>query len=59
MKASLLKILVCPACHGPLELRDAERDGEEIVSGLLHCGKCNHSYKIVDRIPNMLLSESL
>ncbi len=54
MKESLLEILICPVCRGPLELKDAGRDEKEIVSGSLFCGKCNHNYKIEEGIPNLL-----
>jgi uncharacterized protein len=42
----LLAILVCPACHGKLEL---SAEGER-----LRCGDCGRSYPIEDGIPVML-----
>ncbi len=54
MKESILKIVVCPICKIPFELKDAVIDGNEITSGNLYCPKCQHSYPIVDGIPNLL-----
>jgi uncharacterized protein YbaR (Trm112 family) len=54
MKRELMKILACPVCKGDLELNvDKEEDGE-IITGSLYCAKCQHSYPIVDTIPNLL-----
>lgn len=58
MKDSLLEILVCPVCHGPLELKDVERIDKEINAGLLFCARCNYGYKIVEGIPNLLPPEN-
>jgi len=45
--AELLSLLVCPACHEPLDERDE----------LLVCRKCGLGYPIRNGIPVMLLSE--
>lgn len=52
-----MEILVCPVCKGDLELRVDKEEGGEIVTGSLYCSKCNHSYPIVDTIPNLLPPE--
>jgi uncharacterized protein YbaR (Trm112 family) len=52
-----MQILACPVCKGDLELRVDEEEGEEIVKGALYCSKCNHSYPIIDTIPNLLPPE--
>jgi uncharacterized protein YbaR (Trm112 family) len=54
MKRELMDILVCPVCKGELRLMVEEETEGEIVSGSLHCGKCNVEYPIVDTIPNLL-----
>ncbi len=54
MKRELMDILVCPVCKGELQLTVQEENGEEIVSGSLHCDKCKANYPIVDTIPNLL-----
>ena len=54
MKKELTQILACPMCKGDLELTVGEEKGEEIISGSLYCPKCQHSYSIVDTIPNLL-----
>jgi uncharacterized protein YbaR (Trm112 family) len=57
MKKELMQILACPVCKGDLELRVDEEEGEEIVKGALYCSNCNHSYPIIDTIPNLLPPE--
>lgn len=44
----LLEILVCPACHKPLELKN---------NGL-KCAACRRVYPVKDDIPIMLLDEA-
>ncbi|MFW6118054.1 MAG: methytransferase partner Trm112 [Chloroflexota bacterium] len=57
MKKELMQILACPVCKGDLELKVDEEEGEEVVTGSLYCSNCNHSYSIVDTIPNLLPPE--
>lgn len=54
MKKSLMEILVCPVCHGKLELDSRQSDGDEITAGTLRCVSCKHDYPIADGIPNLL-----
>ena len=54
MKKESMQILACPICKGKLKLAVDEERGEEVVSGSLYCPKCQHSYPIVDTIPNLL-----
>jgi len=54
MKKELMDILVCPMCKGDLELTVKEETGEEVITGNLHCSKCNEDYPIEDTIPNLL-----
>ena len=54
MKRELMHILACPICKGDLELKVDEEEEEEIVEGSLYCSNCDHSYPIVDTIPNLL-----
>ncbi len=44
----LLKLLVCPKCHGELKL-----DGERLI-----CGNCRLAYPIRDDVPVMLIDEA-
>jgi len=57
MKRELVDILACPVCKEKLELKVEAEDGEEIITGSLHCGRCNVDYPIVDGIPNLLPPE--
>ena len=57
MRRSLLDILVCPLCHGELDLSVGEENSDEIVSGNLRCKECATDYPIEDTIPNMLPPE--
>lgn len=54
MKKELTDILVCPVCKGELELSVEDENEGEIVTGSLHCAKCDVHYPIVDTIPNLL-----
>jgi uncharacterized protein len=54
MNESLLKIMACPTCKGPLELHAVEKKEKEIVHGSLVCLRCNQAFPIKDGIPNML-----
>ncbi len=58
MKRSLMDIIVCPVCKGDLTLTVAAEEGDEIVTGSLHCGKCNVDYPIEESIPNLLPPEN-
>lgn len=58
MKRALTDILVCPVCKGELVLTVTAEEGEEIISGSLHCAKCGVDYPIEDGIPNLLPPES-
>ena len=58
MKRSLMDIIVCPVCKGELKLTVAEEDGDEIITGSMHCGKCNVDYPIEESIPNLLPPEN-
>ncbi|OGO30274.1 MAG: hypothetical protein A2Z29_09195 [Chloroflexi bacterium RBG_16_56_11] len=57
MKHSLLEILACPVCKGPLELKVAAEENGEITAGSLRCGKCGVEYPITEGIPDLLPPE--
>jgi uncharacterized protein YbaR (Trm112 family) len=57
MKRELMEILVCPVCKGKLELSVKEENKQEIITGSLHCPKCDINYPIEDGIPNLLPPE--
>lgn len=54
MKRSLLSFVVCPACAGPLEIRQEMADSAEIVDGKLDCLRCRSEYLIVKGVPRFL-----
>lgn len=54
MKKDLMEILACPVCKSPLELTSDEEKNNDVITGSLFCGKCNHRYYIKDSIPNLL-----
>jgi len=45
---TLLEIIVCPDCHGPLEV-----DSDELV-----CQQCGLAYPVRDDIPVLLVDEA-
>ncbi len=54
MRRELIDILACPVCKGNMELSVSEENDREVISGYLHCIRCNEDYPIVDTIPNLL-----
>ena len=57
MKRELMDILACPVCKGELKLTVEKEDEKEVITGSLHCAKCNVDYPIADSIPNLLPPE--
>lgn len=59
MRADLVDILACPACHAeaPLECDAAADAGGDIIAGTLRCTKCGASYSITDGIPRFVEPE--
>lgn len=57
MREWLLDILVCPLCKGELSLENAERRGDEIISGMLRCESCGVNYPVTEGIPDMVPPE--
>jgi uncharacterized protein YbaR (Trm112 family) len=55
MKESSLDILCCPVCKGPLQLKNAEKKGNEVIRGTLVCTKCGKKYPIKDGIVDLVL----
>ena len=52
MKERLLEYLACPDCQGTLGLDETqERDGIEILKGVLECAACEKTYPIVRGVP--------
>jgi uncharacterized protein len=49
----LVEFMVCPSCHGKLELVRGEDDTERIV-----CTVCGLRYPVRDDIPVMLIDEA-
>jgi uncharacterized protein YbaR (Trm112 family) len=54
MQTQLMEILVCPMCHGELELAATKEAEGEVLEGTLTCTKCRERYPIADGIPNLL-----
>lgn len=58
MKEKLMELLACPIDkHHPLDLIVFEKEGEEIVEGLIICSQCLRWYPIREEIPEMLPDE--
>jgi len=54
MQTQLMEILVCPMCHGELELAATKETDGEVMEGKLTCTQCHETYPIEDGIPNLL-----
>lgn len=60
MKLSALEYFCCPRCRAPeLDLREKSPRGErdEIAEGLLVCGRCSASFRILGGIPRFVPDE--
>lgn len=56
MRAEAVSKLRCPACTGEaLEAQALDRDGEEIVTGVVWCQGCRHWFPIEDGALDMLV----
>jgi len=56
MKSALVEFLAEPETNAPLELVDAVRQGDEIVSGLLRSVQTGRTFPIVEGIPRFVES---
>jgi ubiquinone/menaquinone biosynthesis C-methylase UbiE/uncharacterized protein YbaR (Trm112 family) len=55
MRESLLEFLACPDCGcESINMEAVERDGDEIISGVLTCSGCLSSFPITFGIPSLL-----
>jgi len=55
-ESAVREYLVCPACRqGSFDVAAFERDGDEIVHGVLRCGGCRAWYRVEDRLPVLVL----
>lgn len=57
MKTSSLEMLICPACHGKLDLETGS--GRFIDHGLLKCASCRQVYPIEAGIPRFIQPATL
>ncbi len=53
MHTSLLDVLACPECRGPLRLEPGSESAAEIVTGSLSCGE-GHRFSIVGGVPRFV-----
>ncbi len=57
MKPVLMQYLVCPECHGRLELQALAEDAGEVLEGNLQCGPCRRAWDVRGGIPRLLPQE--
>ncbi|MGH9325741.1 MAG: methyltransferase domain-containing protein [Terriglobia bacterium] len=58
MQQRLLEILACPECRDALRLEAAERQGEEILSGVLRCAGCAGAFPVRGGIPRFVTGDT-
>lgn len=51
MKETLNQYLSCPACERALEVSATEREGNEIITGVIRCSSCPRDWPIVRGVP--------
>ena len=54
MKPSAMKVLVCPACKGSLDLIERTRRGGEVLEGDLACRSCPAVYPVRRGVPRFV-----
>jgi SAM-dependent methyltransferase/uncharacterized protein YbaR (Trm112 family) len=57
MKDLLVDFLICPSClpvEEKLRCTISEKDGEDILTGSLHCSQCNNNYPIQEGVAILL-----
>jgi len=59
MKRASLDLLVCPICHGSLDMFCAEPHADPCLCGNLYCRACSINYCIVEGIPHFIKPEQL
>ncbi|MFN0096157.1 MAG: methytransferase partner Trm112 [Dehalococcoidia bacterium] len=57
MRRDLMDILVCPLCHGELDLRVEQEAADRVIEGNLRCRACGADFPINDGLPNLLPPE--
>ena len=58
MKRTTLDLLVCPTCHGELQLQPSTEIGS-VENGSLNCLSCQTVYPIIRGIPHFIQEENL
>jgi len=58
MRPGLVRRLVCPHCHGPLDGRTDVAEGDDIITGELRCEKCARTYPVTAGIPRFVPSRT-
>jgi uncharacterized protein YbaR (Trm112 family) len=53
VKVELVERLICPECHGPLQLTPRDWNEAEVIEGTLLCDNCGLQYPVVDGIPHL------
>ena len=56
MKRSTLEGLVCPVCHGTLEVNTANPSGDSVETGALKCPRCAQTFTIESGVPRMFVA---
>ncbi|HEV8703072.1 MAG TPA: methyltransferase domain-containing protein [Candidatus Polarisedimenticolia bacterium] len=54
MKSSALRVFVCPACKGSLDLRERTGRGGEVLEGDLDCRGCSAVYPVRRGVPRFV-----
>lgn len=58
MQQRLLQLLACPECHDSLQLEAESRQDEEVLAGILRCGRCGRAFPVRDGIPRFVEGDS-
>lgn len=58
MKSYVMEMLACPVCHGDLQWKISEGQGERIETAMARCEKCNNAYPVREGIGSFFVPDS-
>jgi SAM-dependent methyltransferase len=58
MKKNTLNIIRCPSCKGSLTLKPEQKQGDEVMQGILSCDSCGKSFNVIKGVPRMRLNSN-
>jgi SAM-dependent methyltransferase len=55
MKKWSLNLICCPVCRGKLDLKEAQEQDDEVITGVLNCPVCDRTFVIDGGVPRLVI----